>query len=253
VTKDIVIEAEKRTDVGKNPSRRFRRAGRIPAVLYGGEAGSTPLLVDPRAVEAILRSESGENTLFALKLSPGGALPGKVMIKDHQVDPLTEALVHADFMRIAMDRAIRVQVAIHTVGISKGVKLSGGILDHPLREVEVECLPADIPERIDVDITELDLGKSIRVSDLKAPAGVKILNDPNMAVVAVVAPTVEKAPVAAVEGAPAVEAPTEPELIKKGKAEAAEEGEAAADKEAKPEKKAPEKKAPEKGGKADKK
>lgn len=240
---DLVIEAERRSDVGKNASRRLRAGGKIPVVLYGGDGAAMPLVAEPKAVEAVLHSEAGENTLFGLRIAGDGVIPGKVMIKEHQLDPITSRLVHADFMRIAMDRAIRVQVAIHTIGMAKGVKLSGGILDHPLREVEVECLPADIPERIDVDITELDLGKAIRVADLAVPSGVKVLTDAGMAVVAVVAPTVEKEPVAAAEGAPAAEAPAEPEVIKKGKAETAEEGE---------EGKAPAK-GGEKGGKAEKK
>jgi large subunit ribosomal protein L25 len=246
VLKEIIVEAEKRTDMGKNASRRLRRSGRVPVVLYGGDGGTIPMVVDPKSIMAILHSESGGNTLFGLKVAPGGLLPGRVIIKAHQTDPITDNLVHVDVMRIAMDRAIRVSVMIHTVGVARGVKLQGGILDHPLREVEVECLPADIPEKIDVDITELDLGKSYRVSDLKAPAGVKVLTDPNMPMVAVVAPTIEKVVAPVVEGAVPVEAPAEPEVIKKGKAETDEEGEAS------PEKKAPEKKAPEKGGKADK-
>lgn len=245
--KEIVVEASKRTDLGKNASRRLRSAGMVPAVLYGGEGGVQSLTVDPKIIEAILHSEAGENTLFGLKINPGGVVPGRVMIKEHQIDPITDRVTHADFMRIAMDKAIRVQVAIHHVGIAKGVKLQGGILDHPLREVEVECLPADIPERIEVDITELDLGKSLRVSDLTVPPGVKILTDPGMAFISVVAPTIEKEPVAPVEGAP-VEVPTEPEVIKKGKAETAEEGEAPEAKEGKTEKKAGEK-----GGKTEKK
>jgi large subunit ribosomal protein L25 len=238
---ELVIEAERRTDMGKNASRRLRRAGRIPAVLYGGDGAAMPLTLEPKAIESILHSEAGENTLFGLRITGDGPVPGKVMIKEHQIDPISSGLVHADLMRIAMDRAIRIQVAIHTVGISRGVKLGGGILDHPLREVEVECLPADIPERIDVDISELDLGKAIRVADLQMPPGVKLLNDPSMAVVAVVAPTVEKEPVAAAEGAPVAEAPAEPEVIKKGKAETADEEEGEA------------KKGAEKGGKTEKK
>jgi large subunit ribosomal protein L25 len=240
---ELIIEAERRTDMGKNASRRLRRAGKVPAVLYGGDGAPTPLALEPKAIEAILHSEAGENTLFGVRIAGAGAIPGKVMIKEHQVDPLTSHLVHADLMRIAMDRVIRIHVAIHTVGIAKGVKLSGGILDHPLREVEVECLPGNIPERIDVDIAELDLGKAIRVADLNVPEGVKVLTDAAMAVVAVVAPTVEKAPAATAEGAPAVEAPTEPEVIKKGKAETAEEGEGEKE----------QKKGSEKGGKAEKK
>jgi large subunit ribosomal protein L25 len=239
---ELVIEAERRNDMGKNASRRLRRAGRIPAVLYGGDGAAMPLSLEPKVIESILHSEAGENTLFGLRVTGSGPVPGKVMIKEHQIDPLTSSLVHADLMRIAMDRAIRVQVAIHTVGVARGVKLNGGILDHPLREVEVECLPADIPERIDVDISELDLGKSIRISDLQMPSGVKMLSDPNMAVVAVVAPTVEKVVAPGAEGAPVAEAPAEPEVIKKGKAETAEAEEGAA-----------EKKGGEKGGKTEKK
>ena len=242
--KDIVVEAEHRTDLGKNVSRRVRYAGKIPAVLYGGEGPAQPLIVDPKIITAILHSESGENTLFSLKIDSTGLVPGRVIIKEHQVHPITDVLTHADFMRIAMDKVIRVQVMVHTVGVSRGVKLQGGILDHPLREVVVECLPGDIPERIDVDITELDLGKSFRVSDLVPPPGVKILTDPHMPVVAVVAPTIEKV-VTPAEGAVVAEAPAEPEVIKKGKADA-EDAEAPAekkggDKGGKPEKK-PEKK-----------
>lgn len=222
--KDIVIEAEKRTQMGKNAARRLRRADRIPAVVYGGDAAPVPLAVDPRSVEAILRGESGANTLFGLKVLPDGIVPGRFMIKEHQVDPVTEGLVHADLMRISMDRAIRVHVTVHPVGISPGVKLQGGILDHPLREIEVECLPGEIPEKIDVDISELEINRVLRVSDLKVPAGIKVLTDPSMPVVAVVPPTVEKAPVAAAEGVAVPEAPAEPEVIKKGKAETAEEG-----------------------------
>jgi len=240
VQKNMVIEAEKREGRGKNDSRRARREGKIPAVLYGGGTDAMPLLVDPKAVQAILHSESGENTLFSMKVASEGELQGKFMIKDHQIDPVSDRLMHADFQRIALDRMIRVEVSIRTVGVARGVKLQGGILEHPMREVEVECLPQDIPEHIDVDISELDLGKSYRVSDLKVDPAVKILTDPNMPVIAVVAPTVEKVAEPAAEGAVPAEAPTEPELIKKGKAESAEEGAAAPEKEAKggkPEKK----------------
>ncbi len=238
--KNMIIEAEKREGRGKNNSRRARRDGRIPAVLYGGGTDTMPLLVDPKAVEAVLHSGSGENTLFTMKVASEGELQGKFMIKDHQVDPVSDRLLHADFLRIALDKTIRVEVAIRTVGVARGVKLQGGILEHPMREVEVECLPQDIPEHIEVDITELDLGKSYRVSDLKVAPAVKILTDPTMPVIAVVAPTVEKEPEPAAEGAVPAEAPAEPELIKKGKAESAEEGGAAPEKEPK-------------GGKAEKK
>lgn len=246
MSKDIVVDVEQRSEMGKNAARRLRHAGRIPAVLYGGDGETTALQLDPRSLEAILHSESGENTLFTLRLASKGTLPGQVMIKEHQLDPVTEKLTHADLMRIAMDRAIRVQVAVQTMGVAKGVKLGGGILDHPLREVEVECLPADIPDRFEIDITELEMGKSLRVSDLVVPPGVKILTDPGKAVVSVVAPTVEKVEAPPAEGAAAVEAPTEPEVIRKGKAEAEEEAEAAPEKGEK-------KGGGEKGGKPEKK
>lgn len=246
-THDITIEAQERMDFGKNASRRQRYGGFIPAVLYGGGGKVIPLMVDPKRVEEILHSVTGANTLIGLTIS-GKPVPGKILIKEHQVDPVTQRLIHSDFMRIAMDKALRVQVAVHTTGVAKGVKLQGGIVDHPLREIELECLPQDIPERIDVDITELELGKSIRVGELKLPEGVKLITDPGKPVVSVVAPTVEKI---AEPGAPAVEAPTEPEVIKRGKEAAegaapAEAGEKGGDKPAgKPDKGGK----PEKGGK----
>lgn len=220
MAQEIVVEAKKRTEHGKNASRRLRREGEIPAVLYGGGRDVVSLTVSPKALDSILHSEAGENTLFSLKIVPGGMEPGRVMIVEHDVDPVTEKLLHADLMRIAMDKKIRVEVSIHTTGIAKGVKLQGGILDHPLREVEVECLPGDIPERFDIDISELELGKSYRVSDLTIPERVTLLTDPHSPVVSVIAPQVEKEPEPAEEAAVAEgEAPAEPEVIKKGKEE----------------------------------
>jgi large subunit ribosomal protein L25 len=235
-TRDIVIETQERSDFGKNASRRQRHGGFIPAVLYGGGGSVLPLMVDPKRVEEILYSPTGANTLFGIKVS-GKAIPGKVIIKEHQLDPVTQRIIHSDFMRIAMDKMLRVQVQVHTTGVAKGVRLQAGIVDHPLREIELECLPQDIPERIDVDITELELGRSIRVGELTLPPGVKLITDPGKPVVSVVAPTVEK--VAEPGAAAAVEAPTEPEVIRKGKevaegAEAAKPGEA--EKGGKPEK-----------------
>ena len=245
-TQDIVIETEERSDFGKNASRRQRYSGFIPAVLYGGGAKVMNLMVDPKIVAQILYSHSGANTLFGIKVS-GKAIPGKVIIKDHQLDPVTQRIIHSDFMRIAMDKMLRVMVTVHSTGVAKGVRLQGGIVDHPLREVELECLPQDIPDRIDVDITELELGHIIRVGELKLPPGVKLITDPGKPVVSVVAPTVEKV---AEPGVAAVEAPAEPELIgKKGKeaegAEAAEADKGGEKAGGKPEKGAK----PEKGGK----
>ncbi len=231
---DIVVEAEKRESLGKNNSRRVRHGGRVPAVVYGGRDAALALSVDPRSLEGVLHSASGANTLFGLRVG-GKALAGKYIIKEHQVDPVTERILHADFFRIAMDKLIRVEVAVHPVGTAKGVKLQGGILDQPLREIEVECLPGAIPDRIDVDISELELGRSLRVGDLTIPEGVKVITDPGMPVVAVVAPTVEKV-AEPVEGEPVAEEPTEPEVIKKGKEAAGEEEEGEPAKGARPEK-----------------
>ncbi|MFQ5701686.1 MAG: 50S ribosomal protein L25 [Acidobacteriota bacterium] len=216
---NLVIRTERREELGKNASRRLRSAGMVPAILYGGAKDPVPLMVHPTEVQQILRSGSGENALFGITIS-GKKVPGQCMIKEQQVDPVTERLVHADFMQVAMDRAVRVHVAVHSVGTARGVKLQGGILDHPLREIELECLPGNIPEGIEVDITDLDLGQSIRVGDLKFAELVKCLTDPSMPVVAVVAPSVEKVEEAPAEGEVEAGEPTaEPEAEAGGKDE----------------------------------
>jgi len=228
----ITVEATPRDDRGKNAARRLRQTGQVPAVLYGGKGESVAVTVNARQVTGILRSESGHNTIFTVKL-PGGEQ--KAMLKDWQVDPVKGTLLHVDMLRVAMDVRMRFKVPVHTFGEPQGVKLQGGIFEMVTREVEVECLPADIPEEFEVDITELLIGKQLRASDLPVdPAKIKLVTDPQRVIAHVVALRAEEEkPVEAV-AAEAV-APAEPEVIKKGKKE--EEGEEAAAAEPEKEKK----------------
>jgi large subunit ribosomal protein L25 len=228
-----VLEASAREAGTKNHARRVRREGKIPAVVYGAGKDALPVTVDPRHVLRILRSDSGHNTIFDLALKDGEN--SKVMIVDWQYEPIKGHLLHIDLKRIAMDKALRVSVPVMLQGVPVGVKTEGGILEQMLREVEIECLPGDIPSHIDVDVSELTFGKVLRVSDLPHNEKLKFLTDANQPVAHV---TSVKEEVVATPEAVAAEAgatPTEPEVIKKGKAETDEEGEAAAEK---PEKKA---------------
>jgi large subunit ribosomal protein L25 len=234
VTDNNTLEAQPRTSGNKNAARRVRQDGKIPAVVYGAGQDSLPVAVDPRQVTRILNSETGHNTIFDLALD--GAKT-KAMIVDWQYEPLKGKLLHIDVKRIAMDKKLAVMVPIELVGEPAGVKTQGGILEQMLREVEVECLPADIPSHIDVDVTELVFGKVLRVADLPHSGKLKFLTDENQPVAHVT--TVKEEVVAAPEAVAAeAAAPTEPEVIKKGKQESEEEGAAAA---------------PEKGEKAEKK
>jgi large subunit ribosomal protein L25 len=221
---EIVVAAEKRTETGKNVNRRLRSRGLIPGVLYGAKSETTPVSVSPKEIGSILRSAAGENTLFDLDL---GGKRRRVILKEFQVEPIKGRILHADFYEVALDKVLEVKVHIELTGVPVGVKVQGGILDFVTRELEVECLPTDIPEKIVVDVSELELGKHVRVSELKVPDKVKVLTDPGLVVAHVVTPRAEEeiAPAAA-EAVPAEgEAPAEPEVIKKGKAEAAEAGE----------------------------
>ena len=230
---EIVIDVTPRTEFGKNPSRRLRRSGMIPGIVYGSSKPPVPISVDPKQVERILHLESGVNTVFMLHLV-GKDQRRYAMIKDVQTDPVSNRLQHTDFIRIQMDEAIQVNVPIQTVGEAPGVKLDQGILDIPLREIRIESLPADIPDHIPVDISAMKIGDSIRVADLVAPPKVKILTDLNQVVAVVTPPAKEEE-----AGAGPVAEVTEPEVIKKGKAasEDAEAAEEAPAKEGKSEKK----------------
>lgn len=229
---EIVVEARPRSDFGKNVNRRLRAQGLIPGVLYGARKGAVPVAVSPKEIGAILRSASGENTLFDIQLDGSRR---KVILKEFQVDPIKSRLLHADFYEVALDQALEVTVHLELTGVPVGVKVEGGVLDFVTRELEIECLPTDIPDKIVVDVSDLVLNKHIRVSDIKVPDKVKVLTDPDVVIAHVVPPRAEEvvaapeAAVAPVEGEVAVE----PEVIKKGKTTA--EGEA--DEKEKPDKK----------------
>jgi large subunit ribosomal protein L25 len=221
------VEAQARPDEsrGKNEARRLRASGRIPGVLYGAKKSTVAVSLDPKQVMRILDSETGHNTIFDLQV---GKEKAKVMIVDWQHDPMYGNLLHIDLKRIAMDEKIRVNVPIHLTGEAEGVKTQGGILDQVLREVEVECLPGDIPSHIDADVTALVFGTVLRVSDLPHSGKLKFITDEGQTVAHItsvkeeeVAPT----PEAVAEAAAA--APAEPEVIKKGKQEVPEEEAAA--------------------------
>ena len=217
---EIVITAKGRTERGKNAARRLRREGLVPGVVYGGKGENVAVAVDPKALKKVLRSEAGRNAI--LKLDIAGTGSTNAILKSWQVDPVKENFLHADFYRIAMDVAIRVTVPIHTVGEARGVKVDAGILELIMRAIEVECLPGDIPERIDVDVSDLGINGALRVSDIQVPAKVKILEGADQVVVHVV--SVKEEVVATPGAAVAVEgevaaAPAEPEVMKKGKKE----------------------------------
>jgi len=230
------VEAKPRRGGGKNDARRLRQTGMIPAVVYGAGQESMAIAVDPKQMSRILHSESGHNSIFDLSLDGQSA---KVMIVDWQYEPIKGALLHVDLKRIAMDKVLQVSVPILLKGEAPGVKQEGGILEQVLREVEIECLPADIPGHIDADVSQLKFGQMIRVSDLPHGGKLKFITDANQLVAHVVhvKEVVEAAPAEA--GAEAAAAPAEPEVIKKGKQEAEGEG-AEGEKPEKPEK--PEKK-----------
>ena len=221
------LDAVTRETKGKNEARRLRVAGRIPANLYGGVKGAdgkpqaTSIAVDPKALMGILRSESGVNTLIKLTV---GDEDVKVLMREYQIDPVSSKLLHADFFRIAMDKMLTVTVQITVKGEAKGIKQQGGLLDFVHREVEIECLPADIPEHIEIDVSELMLNQSLRLRDIIGSMKWKPVSEADLMLVHVVAPKAEAEPVAA-EADVAV-APAEPEVIKKGKTEKEGEGEA---------------------------
>jgi large subunit ribosomal protein L25 len=228
------VEAEARETFGKNAARRLRYAGRIPGVVYGGGGPAVSLAVDPKAIIRILRSEAGHNAIFTLQI-PEKA-PARVMLREWQWEPIHGGLLHVDMVRIARDEKLRVRIPVRVTGEPEGVKLQGGVFEFILREVEVECLPDDIPEHITVDVSGLVIGRQLRVSDLPVAEGVKVLAEPARVVAHVVAPKAEPAPAEEVV-APAAEGAAEPELIRKRKTEeeGAEEGKEEKKEAAKPE------------------
>src|SRR5438093_11782078 len=220
---ETTLEATARETFGKNEARRTRREGRVPAVLYGGDGKeATPIAVPPRALLRILHSESGANTLISLKLA--GASDTRGLVKDFQLDPVTHEVRHADFYRIAMDRVLQVTIPVTVHGEPKGVKQQGGILEFIRREIVIECLPADIPEHVDIDVSELMLHQGVRVRDIATSPKWKPVTEGEAMLVHVIMPKAEEvAPAAEAVAAAATATPAEPEVIKKGKKEEAEE------------------------------
>jgi len=227
-----LLEAHPRESGNKNDARRVRQGGKIPGVIYGAGKDSLPVTVDPRHVLRILHSETGHNTIFDLSLTGGERT--KAMIVDWQYEPIKGSLLHIDLKRIAMDKVLKVNVPIILKGEAAGVKQEGGILEQMLREVEIECLPADIPSHIDADVSELVFGKVLRVSDLPKLDKIKFITDANQPVAHVTTVKEEVVATPDATAADAAAAPAEPEVMKKGKQETDEEGAEAAP--AKPEK-----------------
>jgi large subunit ribosomal protein L25 len=221
---EVVAAKPREGKFNKNAARRVRVAGMIPGVVYGAKEPSIAVELDPKQITRILHSESGHNTIFDLEISGGKT---KAMIVDWQYEPIKGKLLHIDVKRIAMDKKLAVKVPIFLKGEAAGVKQQGGILEQMLREVEVECLPQDIPSHIDADVSELVFGKVLRVADLPHNDKVKFLTDENQPVAHVTSVKEEVAPTPEAAAAEAA-APAEPEVIKKGKQETEEEGAAAA-------------------------
>jgi large subunit ribosomal protein L25 len=222
--KDITIIAEPRSTRGKNEARRLRVAGQAPAVLYGAGGESVAVAISPKEVNKILHSKTGHNTIFNVSVTGGETVP--VMVVDWQNDPVKENLLHVDLKRIDLTLRLRVKVPVHTSGEPKGVKLQGGLQELITREVEIECLPDDIPEHFTLDATELSIGESLRASQIPMTGSMKLLSNPDAVISHVVSVKVEE--VAAVDAAVAPVA-AEPEVAKtKGKKE--EEAPAADDK-----------------------
>ena len=211
---EVSLEVSRRERAGKEVAKKLRREGKIPAVVYGGHREAVPITVDRKAVsELIQKSDHGVRSIFLLKMT-GTDQQRHAMIKDIQIDPITRRMTHIDFVRVVMDEKVRLSVPVHLSGTAIGVK-AGGVLDFQVRDLHIECLPNQIPDAIDVDITNLDMHKYLRVSDIHLPEGVKVLDDPDRVVVGVTHARAEVTP----EVAPVEEGavPAEPEVISKGK------------------------------------
>ena len=219
--KDINVAAEVRTSRGKNEARRTRRAGQIPAVIYGSFQEPVSIAVNPRDISKITHSNTGYNTIFNLVIQGGETTP--VMLVDRQVDPVKGTLLHADFKRIDLTKRLRVSIPVHTTGEAAGVKVQGGLLEVITRMIEIECLPDEIPEGFTVDVTELMIGQAKRASDVALTGSMKLVSSPETVIAHSVALRAEEV-AAPVEGAVAATpaagaAAAEPEVIKKGKKE----------------------------------
>lgn len=216
ISQEIVAATPREGKFNKNAARRVRAKGKIPAVVYGAAQPAIAVEVDPKQIQKILHSDSGHNSIFDLEINGSEGAKTKAMIVDWQYEPIKGKLIHIDLKRIALDKAIRVEVPIQLNGIPVGVKTQGGILDQVLREVEIECLPGDIPSHIDVDVSSLAFGDVLRVADLPHADKLKFLTDEETTVAHVISIKEEAAPTV---DALAAAAPSEPEVVKKGKQE----------------------------------
>jgi len=216
---NIELQVERRQESGKNVARRARAAGKVPAVVYGAKKETVPIYIEARQLTTAFRQGAGDNAIYLLKMA-GTEQTRHAMIKEIDRDPVSRALLHVDFLRVLMDVKVRVSVAVELTGTPKGVKQEGGILDFVSREIEIECLPSDIPASLPVDVSDVGMGESFRVGQIPAREGIRILDDADKVIAHVAHPAKEEEVVAAVvEAAPAA---AEPEVIKKGKAETAE-------------------------------
>jgi len=217
--KEFKVQAKQRTGRGKNDARRARREGLVPITVYGGGAETVAAVAQLSDLAAILRSESGRNTIFTVDVEGVGV--SEVMFHERQIDPVRGRLIHADLTRLVKGQKIEVTVPIHLVGESIGVKEKQGVLEQILREIEIRCEPRAIPDSIDLDVSNLDVHDVLHVSDLQVAEGIEILEEADQVVATVgIVKEEEVAPAPAVEG----EEPAEPEVIGKGKKEEEEEG-----------------------------
>jgi large subunit ribosomal protein L25 len=219
ITQETVRAVAREGKFNKNAARRVRVKGKVPAVVYGAAEPAVAVEVDPKQIQKILHSESGHNSIFDLEV---GSSTAKVMIVDWQYEPIKGKLIHIDFKRIALDKPIRVEVPIQLTGVAVGVKTQGGILDQMLREVEIECLPGDIPSNIAVDVSNLTFGMVVRVSDLPHSGSLRFLTPEDTPVAHVTSVKEEVVATPEAEAAAATATPAEPEVAKRGKQETAE-------------------------------
>ena len=217
--KEFRVKATQREGRGKNDARRVRREGMVPITVYGGGAETVAAVAQARDLAAILRSESGRNTIFTIEVDGHGE--SEVMFHDRQIDPVKGRLIHADLTRLVKGQKIEVTVPLHLVGEPIGVKEKQGVLEQIIREIEIRCEPREIPDTLEVDVSNLDVHDTLHVSDIKVSEAVEILTDPEQVIATVGIVKEEVAPAPAVEG----EEPAEPEVIGKGKKEEEGEGE----------------------------
>jgi len=212
---EVTLEVSGRDGTGKSAVRKLRQQGKVPGVVYGGHRDPVAIIVDRKAItDLIQKSEHGVRSVFLLKMA-GTDQQRHAMIKDIQIDPISRKMMHVDFIRVVMDEVVRVSVPVVITGSPIGVR-EGGLLDFQVRELHVECLPKAIPDKVEIDISELGIHHYFRISDLPLPEGVKVLDDPNRVVVGVTHQRAEVVPEAPVEGVEEV-APAEPEVISRGK------------------------------------